>query len=44
MISAVDSGFMSTSKNMQTPVAYMDRDFNILWELHASEPSDDAHA
>ena len=43
MISAVDSGFTSTSKNMRTPVAYMDGAFNVLWELAAGEPSDDAY-
>ena len=43
MISAVDSGFMSTSKNLHTPIAYMRDEFNVLWELEAGEPSDDAY-
>jgi len=43
MISAVDNGFTSTSKNRHTPVHYMVGEFNVLWELAASSPSDDAY-
>jgi hypothetical protein len=42
MISAVDSAFMSTSRNLATPVAYMSGDVNVLWQLRSSAPSDDA--
>ena len=43
MISAVDSGFMSTSKNRNTPIQYMQGELNVLWTLAATEPSDDAY-
>ena len=43
MISAVDNGFMSTSKKERTPISYMQGEFNVLWELDASDPSDDAY-
>jgi hypothetical protein len=43
MISAVDNGFMSTSRNERTPISYMQGEFNVLWELAASDPSDDAY-
>lgn len=42
MISAVDNGFMSTSRNEETPIRYMDGEFNVLWQLRSSEPRDDA--
>lgn len=43
MISAVDSAFMSTSRNPHTPIAYMTGEFNVLWQLRSSEPGDDAY-
>ena len=43
MISAVDSAFMSTSRNPSTPIQYMDTEVNVLWELRSSEPGDDAY-
>ena len=33
---AVDTAFMSTSKNERTPVDYMSGEYNVLWALHVS--------
>jgi hypothetical protein len=40
MICAVDAGFMSTSKNRETPIHYMGGATNVLWELFPSGESD----
>ena len=43
MVCAVDAGFMSTSKNRQTPIHYMGGAANVLWELQPSAESDMAY-
>jgi len=43
MVCAVDAGFMSTSKNRDTPIHYMSGDANVLWELRPSGESDMAY-
>ena len=43
LISATDVAFMSTSRNQRTPLNYMAGELNVLWELEASAPSDDAY-
>ena len=43
MICAVDTGFMSTSKNRETPIHYMGQNGNVLWELAPSGESDTAY-
>ena len=43
LISAVDTAFMSTSKNEQTPVDYMSGAHNVLWSLHPQAQSDAAY-
>jgi len=43
MIAAVDAGFMSTSKNRETPIHYMSGEANVLWELCPSRESDTAY-
>jgi hypothetical protein len=43
MVCAVDAGFMSTSKNRDTPIHYMGRALNVLWELCPSGESDMAY-
>ena len=40
MICAVDMAFMSTSRNRSTPVAYMGKGSNVLWELQPRAQSD----
>ena len=44
MVCAVDMAFMSTSRNRQTPVEYMqDAAPNVLWELQPKAESDSAY-
>ena len=44
MVAAVDVAFMSTSRNRQTPIQYMDSDSsNVLWVLKAKQQSDAAY-
>jgi hypothetical protein len=43
MVCAVDAGFMSTSKNRETPIHYMGGSANVLWELAPSGESDMAY-
>lgn len=44
MVAAVDVAFMSTSRNRQTPIQYMDSDAsNVLWVLKAKQQSDAAY-
>jgi len=43
MITAVDTGFMSTSRNEQTPIDYMQGQYNVLWALHPQLQTDDAY-
>lgn len=43
MICAVDAGFMSTSRNQETPIHYMSGNANVLWELCPSGESDMAY-
>eukprot|EP00966_Prymnesium_polylepis_P145543 3361512-Prymnesium_polylepis.2 len=43
MICAVDMGFLSTSRNQQTPVDYMKGDQNVLWCLKPQPESDSAY-
>ena len=40
MVCAVDMAFMSTSKNRNTPIDYMDSGKNVLWELEPAQQSD----
>jgi Ca2+-binding EF-hand superfamily protein len=41
MVCAVEGGFMSTSKNKETPIKYMGRGHhNILWKIEAMDESD----
>ena len=45
MVAATDTAFMSTSRNMHTPIAYMDDApgaRNVLWQLQPQQQSDDA--
>jgi hypothetical protein len=42
MVCAVETAFMSTSRNRSTPVAYMGEGTNVLWELQARTASDAA--
>lgn len=43
MVCAVDAGFMSTSRNRDTPIHYMGDALNVLWELCPSGESDMAY-
>jgi len=43
MICAVDTAFMSTSRNRQTPVDYMGSGENVLWQLQPQKQSDAAY-
>jgi len=41
MVCAVEGGFMSTSKNKETPIKYMaEGHHNILWKIEAKDESD----
>ena len=42
MICAVDTAFMSTSRQRQTPIDYMGAGQNVLWELRPQKQSDAA--
>lgn len=42
MLAVVDMAFMSTSKNKNTPIHYMGKGSNVLWQLHAQGETDDA--
>lgn len=43
MVCAVDAGFMSTSRNRETPVYYMAGKHNVLWEISPTGESDMAY-
>jgi len=43
MVCAVESGFMSTSKNMTAPLKYMEKGANVLWNLKPGPETDDGY-
>ena len=43
MITAVETAFMSTSRNESTPIQYMAGQHNVLWALHPQLQSDAAY-
>jgi len=43
MVCAVDMAFMSTSRQRQTPIDYMGRGSNVLWELKPQAETDAAY-
>mmetsp|Transcript_12883 Transcript_12883/g.25967 ORF Transcript_12883/g.25967 Transcript_12883/m.25967 type:complete len:105 (-) Transcript_12883:804-1118(-) len=44
MVCAVDMGFMSTSRNRDTPITYMaEGSDNVLWEIEPGEEDDSAY-
>mmetsp|Transcript_10032 Transcript_10032/g.33142 ORF Transcript_10032/g.33142 Transcript_10032/m.33142 type:complete len:689 (-) Transcript_10032:115-2181(-) len=42
-VCALDTAFMSTSRNRQTPISYMGEGANVLWEIEPREESDSAY-
>lgn len=43
MVCATDTAFMSTSRNRTTPIHYMAKGMNVLWELESRPESDAAY-